>query len=287
MGLSDEEVARRDAAYAVKKAEELERRRIEDLERSQREEEQRAFEEAFRVEPRNSPIIVELSLANEICFPVEGGGRLRFGPGDLAGCLQFENATFDEEVNVLKITQVFKDVRSRAWKSVSFVTWESLLAEVLGSQRGESGGGIHLWNDLPEAWQKSMREACLISGATELLVRRDYYSLKLGDRTFTVREKYQTPTIDLAWLSAGNSMLIRVSNLYAVPDEDEGEAEDIPPFVFDLPVSKVGLPTNPGIHWRNAEDWLHFDGDDHRAPEFFLAAASDSFPVSRIEFLDP
>jgi hypothetical protein len=203
----------------------------------------------------------------------------------LAGCLQFENVTLDEQGSVLQITQVFKDVASRAWKSVSCVNWERLLAEVLGSQRGESGEGIRLWNDLPETWQKSMQEACLTCGATELLDSRDYYSLKLGDRIFTIREKYQEPVVDLAWVSVENSILIRVSRLYAVQDGGHGEIEDVPPFVFDLPVSKLFLPTNPEIHWRSIEDQLGEDHDNCHDPRFSRAVADDALPISRIELL--
>lgn len=280
-GLSDEDVLRLEET-----ALENEKRWRKEAERkAAAEAAEKAFWEDFRVEARGLPVEGIVTVEVERRFPSEGGGELVFPAGSLTLRLRLEDAKWSEEGSTLRVVLFVRDSDSTLWRGESIVNWNDVLDEALDCPRGESGEGIHAWASLPDPWMKAMRESCRITGATALLDSRNYYDLRLGDRVYTVREKYQGPQIDLAWLEADSTFLVRVSRMYAVADQGEGDIEDLPPFVFDLPFSKLVLAANSGIHWRSAGDWFEFESEERPLPIFSKTEEAAGLPPSQVRFV--
>lgn len=280
-GLTDEDVRRLDQTARERELERAE----EEKKRALAAAAERASRNLFRIVAKNRPVDGKVTVENERSFPVTGGGSLLFPVGPVTVRLRVENLKLSDECSALLVVAKIADEGSRFWQVESYMDWGSILGAVLDSDRGESGEGIHPWDALPETWMASLRGSCLVEGAGTVLDSRSYYALKIGPRVFTVREKYQGPKIDLACSETSNSFLVRVSELYAVAECDEGDEEDVPPFVFDLPFESFVSITNPNGHWKTARDLLDHDEEKQRAIEFAPANAEDDFPKSRVRFV--
>ncbi len=280
-GLSDEDVARLEEASHErdKHLEESAKRKAEEKAAYE------AFEAHYFIEARNRPVEGAITLEEKRSFPVLDGGLLNFTSGELTVRLCLEDLKASDEASVLQVAMFIRDEQSQVWRADSYVNWGDVLREVLDCPRGETGEGIHLWDDLPDSWMKTLRESCLITGATALLDSRGYYKLNLSDRVHTIREKYQCPEIDFAWSSTHPGFLVRVSQMYFVTDDGDGEVEDLPPIIFDLPLSKLVLAANPSSHWRHVGDWFEFGEEDRPLPTFFQVGDVEGLPPSRVTFV--
>lgn len=278
-GLTDEDVRRLDKAAQEREREEEERSRA--LAAAA----EKASRNLLRIDARNRPVDGKVTLEDERSFPVAGVGSLLFPAGPVAVRLRVENMKLSDECSALRVVAKIVDKDSGVWQAESYMDWGEILGAVLDSDRGESGEGVHSWDDLPGTWMTSLQGSCLVEGVGILLDSRSYYDVKIGRRLFTVPEKYQGPKIDLAWSEKSGSFLVRVSELYAVTESEEDDVEDVPPFVFDLPFERFVLMVNPHAHWKAARDLLEFDNEERPPIEFAAADTEDDLPKSRVRFV--
>lgn len=263
MGWTPEKKAEMEAEFEREEAE----REAEVLREEKQQRRAEEFAREYAIEAKQKAVFITVEVPNKASFPVDGEeGELRFEPGTVHLMLEIQKAETDQEETMLLVSTSVRDQTGQAWVCSSYVMSSTLMEPAVGHDE-KSAPNFVAWTNASDGWQLSMRENALFAEAQALMDSRDYYEIRVDGDLFTIPEKYQGPSMDLAWHGASRKFLVRVAGLYfAVEDGDFGADNTVPPFVFELEPESLALPVSASCHWKGPEDWMDFDAENPERP---------------------
>jgi len=271
LGITDAEMAESEAAG--RRAEERKR------EEAARKKEVELHEEAARTRATLRRVRVDAVQPAEQGFPVEGSGSLLSMPGPVSAELELESFEWDEGIVAYRCRTFVCDSEGTEWRCETFGRAGNFLSALDDPDTRE----FPSWEKAPAAWVEAIKSQCVLAGLKELLDSRDYHEVDVDGRRFEYMEKYQMPTVDVAWLAEKNSWIVRVKGIYRDvhgKDEDLDEMPNIPPFVLTAPAETGLLLVEPEMHACDPEEWL----DDERRRPIFSKTGRRGVPQATVVY---
>jgi hypothetical protein len=163
----------------------------------------------------------------------------------------------------VRITLVVADAEGQEWQVESYLPPSAITDDFDDDSRRravENGSGFVFWRDFPESWSEALRKRCLLTGVADAMDSRSYVDVRIGERTYELRMKYQEAVIDLGVL--GPELVARVRGLRREIYEGEGASQELddfvelPPFGWLLPGSLLLCFAEPRRHQSTLEEAL-------------------------------
>lgn len=221
-----------------------------------------AGEKAYAARARPAFVPITGTLPTAITLAADGGCLvLKPGPVQLAVCLNASTVS-DESSAILVCTQLADD-QGDVWEGESFMSVHSWL----GRLEEEDAGDFTGWASAPDEWKKAVSGKCHVAGIGLLMDARTYHELGIDGMKFKYFEKYQGPSVDIAWVAGQGLWLVRVAGLFRDQRGEKADAADdglIPPFCWTVDATMASLPLHPDRHGVQAGDLWEETADGRR-----------------------
>lgn len=250
-------IKREDAA--AKKAAAQEAARLAESERLARD---------YAIEAGIDEVSITVTVSESVTFPIEtGDGKLRCDAGAVGLVMKIGVDEAKEEESTLAISTVLRDQDGQAWQCDSYLMASVLIEPAIGHDEDDAPNYVS-WKNAPEEWRLTFRENSLVVGAVALMDSRDYYELRVDGVLFTIPEKYQGPSMDLAWHAPSRCFLVRIDGLYHAIDDDldPHSDSDVPAFILVLEPERLAILAKPTEHWKSPGDWMDYETEDTDRP---------------------
>lgn len=223
-----------------------------------------AEEKAYAARARPTFVPVTGTLSTPTTLAAEGGS-LVVGPGPVQLEVRLKSALVSEENYDVSVCTRLVDNLGIVWEGESFMLVHSWLRRL---DETEDGFNFTAWALAPDEWKKAIADECQVAGIQVLLDSRMGYELTIDGTRVPYFEKYQCPSVDIAWVAAQGLWLVRVVRLYRDPHGEKSDENDdegfIPPFCWVVDAEMASLPLHPDLHGVQAADLLEETADGRR-----------------------
>lgn len=214
-----------------------------------------AEEKAYAALARPAFVPITGTLSTEAPLTAVGG-RLVVGPGPVQLEVRLKSAVVSEENSDISVCTRLVDNQGIVWEGESFMSVHSWLGPL---DEEEDSFPFTGWVSAPDEWKKAIADACQVAGIQVLMDSRVYHELLIDGTKVPYFEKYQCPSVDIAWVAGQGLWLVRVAGLRRdLRDETaDADADDeglIPPFCWTMDAAMASLPLHPDRHGVQAAD---------------------------------